>query len=167
MVPGISYGPEDGTFEIGLVLAGAVSAGAYTAGVMDFLFEALDEWCRLREGNEDLPQHNVVLRVISGASAGGINGAIAAAACRYDFPPITVDNADRQGQENPFFNTWVKGIDIKRLLDPSDLNGEERIRSVLNSECLDELAMGIVDLQGAAPEDRARGIGSRIRSACC
>ena len=30
-----------GVFEIGLVLAGAVSAGAYTAGVIDFLLEAL------------------------------------------------------------------------------------------------------------------------------
>ena len=145
--------PEDGTFEIGLVLAGAVSAGAYTAGVMDFLFEALDEWYRLREGNEDLPQHNVVLRVISGASAGGINGAIAAAACRYGFPPVTVGNADERGPENPFFNTWVEGIDIVRLLDPSDLEGEGRVRSLLNSEGLDKLAMGIVDLQGDGPQD--------------
>jgi predicted patatin/cPLA2 family phospholipase len=31
-------------FKIGLVLAGAVSAGAYTAGVVDFLFEALEAW---------------------------------------------------------------------------------------------------------------------------
>ena len=31
-------------FKIGLCMAGAVSAGAYTAGVMDYLIEALDEW---------------------------------------------------------------------------------------------------------------------------
>ena len=31
-------------FEIGLVMAGAVSAGAYTAGVVDFLIRALDQW---------------------------------------------------------------------------------------------------------------------------
>eukprot|EP01042_Synura_sphagnicola_P011580 gene11580-14784_t len=30
------------TFEIGLVLAGAISAGAYIGGVLDYLFEALD-----------------------------------------------------------------------------------------------------------------------------
>jgi hypothetical protein len=29
-------------FDIGLVRAGAVSAGAYTAGVIDFLVQALD-----------------------------------------------------------------------------------------------------------------------------
>jgi hypothetical protein len=33
-----------GGFEIGLVMAGAVSAGAYTAGVVDFLIQALDQW---------------------------------------------------------------------------------------------------------------------------
>src|SRR5687768_13154219 len=31
-------------FELGIVLAGAVSAGAYTSGVMDFLIQALQSW---------------------------------------------------------------------------------------------------------------------------
>src|SRR4051812_2335307 len=31
-------------FDIGLVMAGAVSAGAYTAGAIDFLLQALDTW---------------------------------------------------------------------------------------------------------------------------
>jgi hypothetical protein len=35
---------EDRTFELAVVMAGAISAGAYTAGVMDFLFEALDAY---------------------------------------------------------------------------------------------------------------------------
>ncbi len=35
---------SDRTFELGLVMAGAISAGAYTAGVLDFLFEALDAY---------------------------------------------------------------------------------------------------------------------------
>ena len=32
------------SFELGLVMAGAISAGAYTAGVVDFLLQALEEW---------------------------------------------------------------------------------------------------------------------------
>ena len=32
------------SFKIGINMARAVSAGAYTAGVLDFLTEALDEW---------------------------------------------------------------------------------------------------------------------------
>ncbi len=148
--------PANDTFEIGLVLAGAVSAGAYTAGVMDFLFEALDEWYRSRKEDKNLPQHNVVLRVMSGASAGGINGAIAAAACRYSFPPATLANLRDRGSKNPFFNTWVKGIDIGRLLDPCDLKQGKAVRSLLNSESLDALAMGIVGLNGAGAEDRGQ-----------
>ena len=144
---------QEETFEIGLVLAGAVSAGAYTAGVMDFLFEALDEWFRRRKEDRSLPQHNVVLRVISGASAGGINGAIAAAACRYRFAPFTGHVDVGRFSDNPFFNTWVKGIDIRRLLDPSDFKLGKPVRSLLNSESLDELAMDIVGLKGAGPED--------------
>ena len=35
---------SDRAFELGLVMAGAISAGAYTAGVLDFLFEALDAY---------------------------------------------------------------------------------------------------------------------------
>ena len=32
------------TIDLGLALAGAVSGGAYTAGVLDCLVEALDAW---------------------------------------------------------------------------------------------------------------------------
>ena len=41
----------DGTFELGLVLGGTVSAGAYTAGALDFLIEALRrDFADLRAG---------------------------------------------------------------------------------------------------------------------
>ena len=36
-------GAQPKTFEMGLAMAGAISAGAYSAGVLDFLIEALDE----------------------------------------------------------------------------------------------------------------------------
>lgn len=36
--------PGEGKFEAALVIAGGQSAGAYSAGVLDFLFEALDRW---------------------------------------------------------------------------------------------------------------------------
>jgi len=40
---------EDSSFRIGLALSGAISAGAYTAGVLDYLFQALNAWERERE----------------------------------------------------------------------------------------------------------------------
>ncbi len=67
------------TYEIGLAMAGAISAGAYSAGVIDFLFQALEEWERHR-GQPGVPNHSVCIKVISGASAGAITGALGAAA---------------------------------------------------------------------------------------
>jgi len=59
------------------VLAGTVSAGAYTAGVLDYLLEALDAWQRAKEdGKSFAPPHEVVVSTIAGASGGGINGAV-------------------------------------------------------------------------------------------
>jgi hypothetical protein len=62
---------KDDTFVIGITMAGAVSAGAYTAGVLDFLMEALSEWERAKL-EADVPRHKVCLAAISGTSAGGV-----------------------------------------------------------------------------------------------
>ncbi len=73
-------------FHLGLTMSGAISAGAYTAGVFDFLIQALDEWERARRGEiaavdpGAIPDHRVGLKVISGASAGAITAAVGAVA---------------------------------------------------------------------------------------
>ncbi len=41
------------TFEIGLTMAGAVSAGAYSGGVLDFLLQALDAWEQEKQHDAD------------------------------------------------------------------------------------------------------------------
>ena len=70
---------EDRTFELGVVMAGAISAGAYTAGVMDFLFEALDAYEEAKgKPSWNGPTHNVRIPVNAGASAGGMTSAISA-----------------------------------------------------------------------------------------
>ena len=47
---------DGNAFEIGLVMAGAISAGAYTAGVIDFLIQALDEYekAKIKKSNKEL-----------------------------------------------------------------------------------------------------------------
>jgi len=60
-------------------MSGAISAGAYTAGVFDFLIEALEAWEAAR-GRADVPNHRVGLKAMSGASAGAITAAIGAIA---------------------------------------------------------------------------------------
>ncbi len=64
---------DDGTpvFVIGLTMAGAISAGAYTAGVVDYLMRAMHAHNK-RVGTPSGPKHKVVVKAISGASAGGI-----------------------------------------------------------------------------------------------
>ncbi|HEX6144056.1 MAG TPA: patatin-like phospholipase family protein [Geminicoccaceae bacterium] len=159
--PDVRPKPEEGTFELGLVLAGAVSAGAYTAGVLDFLYEALDTWYLARaRGEADVPSHDVVLRMITGASAGGMNGAISAAALRHGFPHPQgpgkpADRGDFRA-DNPFWRVWVREIDIRPLLDPTDLAAG--IRSLLNCTRLLEIVRGVIDRPGAPVEDpRMRG----------
>jgi hypothetical protein len=82
-------------FQIGLTMSGAISAGAYTAGVLDFLVEALDAWEDARNGpdGEAVPNHRVGLKVMSGASAGAITAAIAAIAL--------VDGGGPDGRRKP------------------------------------------------------------------
>ena len=66
------------TCELGLVMAGAVSAGAYTAGVVDFLVQALDCWEEARARDDLAPPHRLRLRALSGASAGAMTAGILA-----------------------------------------------------------------------------------------
>ena len=92
------------TFELGLVLGGTVSAGAYTGGVLDFLMEALDAWTLAKElGDPKAPTHNVVISTIGGASGGAINGAILARAAGWAFP-------HGPDVRNPFFTSWTTGV---------------------------------------------------------
>jgi predicted acylesterase/phospholipase RssA len=76
----------ESVFQLGLALAGAISAGAYTAGVLDFLLQALSEWEKHR-GEPATPRHRVVLKVIAGASAGAITGALGTIALALAIQP--------------------------------------------------------------------------------
>ena len=53
-------------YEIGLAMAGAISAGAYSAGVVDFLFQALHEWELAKHDNrkDSVPNHSVCVRAV-------------------------------------------------------------------------------------------------------
>jgi len=146
--------PAPDLFEIGLVLAGGQSAGCYLAGVLDFLFEALDCWRdALRNDPQHLPNHRVRIKIIVGASAGGLNGALAAICARYRFTPAAqVDFA--KGDENlasPFYHAWVRDIDIGDLLKTDDLTQSDKPFSVLNSAYLDAKVKTYVDYGAGVP----------------
>src|SRR5215471_13727322 len=106
--------PPANTFELALVLGGTVSAGAFTAGAVDFLIEALDAWTSLRDkGDPAAPQHKTILKVITGTSGGGVNAAIAARALAFDYPHVDRSTADTPaGNGNPFYDVWVKRLTL-------------------------------------------------------
>ena len=127
-------------FEIGLTMAGAVSAGAYTAGVVDFLLEALSTWYEQRaSGAAAVPTHNVSLRVMSGASAGALTAAIVAANARVTFPAVRPGSDATNGPKNPFFTAWVNRIDISELLKSQDLASGAQPLSLLDTTIIDQI----------------------------
>ena len=147
-----------GGFEIGLVMAGAVSAGAYTAGVVDFLIQALDQWHEGKRGDDPrCPRHDVSLKVMAGASAGGMSVAIAAAQLCEPHTPAA-DPRPPGPPDNKLFRSWVRRIDIARLLATSDLDADPDgdVRSLLDSTALDEIAAAVFRREdGPPPPERS------------
>lgn len=151
------------SFRIGLAMAGAVSAGAYTAGVLDFLLEALDAWSAAKARGEAVPQHGISLEVASGASAGAMCAALLAIVLPHRFPHVRI-GADgsvdtRGGGEpalNPLYRAWVQQIDIDALLEPSDLE-QGRLESLLNCDVIDRILRDSLNYPGPPqPRDYIR-----------
>ncbi len=107
-------------------MAGAVSAGAYTAGVIDFMVEALEEWQKAKENGEKVPDHNLKIRVIAGASAGGMTAAIMGGTLREDF-------------RAKLRQAWVDEVSLEELLKLKDLE-KGKARSLLNSDMIPRIA---------------------------
>ncbi len=157
-----------GGFEIGLVMAGAVSAGAYTAGVVDFLIQALDQWHEGKRGNDPrCPRHDVSLKVLAGASAGGMSVAIAAAQLREPHTPAA-DPRPPGPPDNKLLRSWVRCIDIARLLATSDLDSEPDgdVRSLLDSTALDEIAAAVFRREDGPPPPERSYLADPCTSSC-
>lgn len=151
-------------FEIGLTMAGAVSAGAYQAGVIDFLFQALDEWQAAKErGDPTVPSHDVLLKVVTGASAGGMTAAVMTAMADRDFPRVA-DPAGERHTSNNLFEAWVNRIDIADLLGKQD-RGEDDLPSLLDSTVLDRIARDVFSSKLATK--RRAYIASDFRTILC
>lgn len=151
------------TFHAGICMAGAVSAGAYTAGVMDYLTEALENWQKAKTLQEQgklsgIPKHNFLIEVLGGASAGGMTAAISARGLQENFEPVNQHNVNQPGiaEANPFYNAWVNlketvADDMMSVLlntddiekDSSNLNKE--VRAGFNSNFIRDIASDLID----------------------
>ena len=140
------------TFRLGISMAGAVSAGAYTAGVMDYLLESLSKWevAKLNKEN-DIPDYNVVIEVLSGASAGGMTAAITCMGLYDGIIPINSSNP--QKTNNKLYDSWVNMLDdknsdtIDKLLECEDLKEGKEVSSLLNSEVVDKIGEKTVEVK--------------------
>ena len=136
---------EKQTFHLGLCMAGSVSAGAYTAGVIDYLMEALERW-QAQKGDPSIPTHEVEIDLLGGSSGGGITAAMAMFGFRDKVSHVHLEE-DRQthrveAEKNIFWNAWVEltGNDVfAELLDDSDVN-DYYIPSALNASFIDRVA---------------------------
>lgn len=120
---------QNEAFQLGICMAGAVSAGAYTAGVLDCLLEALDGWEQKR-GQTGVPTHRVTISVVGGASAGGMTGLLTAAAVQ-------------QPAEKIFYNSWVEmeaDCMAGSMLDPTDIIASQTLTSLLNGSFVERLS---------------------------
>jgi hypothetical protein len=137
------------TYHLGICMAGAVSAGAYTAGVMDYLIEALDNWEKAKKSNDpSVPKHNVVIHLIGGASAGGITSIISGIALQSEHHPVINDlrrNKELRSR-NPLFQTWVNLTEnetgksmMEQMLDVDDIK-RSKAKSLLNSDFIEKIA---------------------------
>jgi hypothetical protein len=159
-------------FQLGLTLAGAISAGAYTAGVLDFLFQALSEWETHRD-QTDVPQHRVALKVVAGASAGAITGALGAIGLARGLQPRPFSPSYREAcypdhyrTHQKFecvipslYSTWVElpamisadgtggllGIDD---IKPNRSGSPTIVRSLLNASLLDDIKRIAIEPSG-------------------
>ena len=154
---------------LGICMAGAVSAGAYTAGVVDYLIETLERWERqkdkirksqnagepLRAGEELIPLYDVVIEVLSGASAGGMTAAILSYSFnddtfitkRKDEPVATNYNRPADTDDpTKLYDCWINMIDdeksntFSKLMETGDVVSLNKMPSLLNSKPIDQIA---------------------------
>jgi hypothetical protein len=128
---------QDREFRIGLVMAGAISAGAYTAGVMDFMIEAIRAWENAKRTTpQTTPSHKVRFDALAGASAGGMCAGIFASALR-NYETGVKSLAPDPASLNSFYRAWVIEVGIDAMLTMGDLEAladGEQPKSVLNVE---------------------------------
>ena len=162
-------------FNIGLVLGGTVSTGAYSAGVLDFLNEALNRYYEARkDGAWQGPKHQPVIRVISGTSGGSVTALVYlfSLAAKDSILPVRLRDrvhyspSNEEGEEpenardNLLYQVWVKQLTLGQMLAPalahheqrernhgheSPLSGLASLSSILNSESLINIGQQILD----------------------
>lgn len=137
---------------LGVVLAGAVTAGAFTAGVIDYLVNTLRNWEKEYEKDpNNVPKPNVVLDVLTGASAGSIAAAVTTLGLGTNNLPFVEDVHSPDASKNILFDTWVNlGLKpeedvLDTLLSLDDIaEDESELRSMLNTSFIERMVETLI-----------------------
>jgi hypothetical protein len=153
------------TFHVGITMAGAGSAGCYTGGVMDYLFEILDLWEKAKKKNlpgyEEfyslVPDHDVVIDVMGGTSAGGMTTIMSAIyALNGAVNPVKDPHITGGKRNNIFYDSWVMLDDdvedsaqttLAKAWSIDDLQ-ENKFVSLLNTKIIDNIADSALNVEG-------------------
>lgn len=154
---------------LGICMAGAVSAGAFTAGAMDYLIETLERWEQLKSARREkikkgeelteneklIPDYDVTIEILSGASAGGMTAAVLGYSLLDNsylntkndaLIPENYNTPDTQTKKSKLYNCWVNMADdeklttLDKLLDTSDVKSITEMNALLNSKAINEIA---------------------------
>jgi hypothetical protein len=149
------------TFELGLVLGGTVSAGAYTAGALDLLVQALDAF----HGWTDQPvPHQVKLRLSAGSSGGAVCSSILGVSLNRTFSHVDGDQATLNVEgagpaDNKLWDIWVNNLSFLPMLATDDLTAAiqdpppppdpntpavQHVPALLNGKVVDEAVATVV-----------------------
>ncbi|WP_426420328.1 patatin-like phospholipase family protein [Bradyrhizobium genosp. A] len=155
---------ENPEFQCGFAMAGAISAGAYSAGVVDFVMEALEAYdkAKLRPDWQG-PTHDVRIPVMAGASAGGMTAAIAALHAFHDIEHVWPGRPVPAKSANRLYSSWVTDISIERLLETTDLDrgGDKNgVKSALCCSVLEDIVNDVVNMSSQIRQPNWIGSGN-------
>ena len=141
---------------LAITISGAVSLGAYEAGVMYEMLRAL------AAHNSDPRNEPIVIDVLTGASAGGMTAVILAQKLLFQSERL------RDADDNDLYLPWVADVDVSTLLElgPS----ESADLSILSSDLIEGIARqylispyATLGGDGPSPQKRHPAAAERIK----
>ncbi|MGA2262620.1 MAG: patatin-like phospholipase family protein [Acidobacteriota bacterium] len=116
-------------YKLAITVAGAVSLGAYEAGV---LYEIIDAISQHNQDPATPPADQVVIDVLTGASAGGMSAALLAQKLLFEKDSLAGPYT------NMLYRAWVQDLDLQPLLALKP--AEDPTHSILSSDYVDTLS---------------------------
>lgn len=117
------------TSKVAITISGAVSLGAYEAGVV---YELLDAIGQHNLNNLHRPDRQILVDIVTGASAGGMTAAMLAQKLLFAGERLA------KPLDNDLYRAWVEQVDISGLL--SSAYGDNPAHSLLSSNFVGTIA---------------------------